>query len=357
MQVKSINWHRDHLLLLDQRKLPKETVYYKVQTLEETIYAIKTMIVRGAPAIAITGIYGFVLYLKSHKQKPTWREVLETLFYLQNSRPTAVNLKLAIQKFITEFQEIWANMNFFDLVQKVENFAIQEEEQDIQTNLKIAENGANLFGNPKTLNIITYCNTGAIATAGVGTALGIIRELHKRNFLITVYALETRPYHQGSRLTTWELMQENISCYLLCDNMAAWLMKEKKIDAVVVGADRIATNGDTANKIGTYSLSILAIAHNVPFFVAASKTSFDLTIETGDSIQIEMRNPEEITRNSFIRNEENEIIYPEGLLAPIGVKVLNPAFDVTPAQNITAIITEKGIIQPVTKKNILKIIS
>ncbi len=357
MQVKSIQWKEDHLLLLDQRKLPKQTIYFKIQTLQEVIQAIKNMVVRGAPAIAIAGMYGLVLYLKSLKQKPSWNEVLLQLENLKESRPTAVNLRLSIEKFLHVFETQWENLSYLELTNQVEKFAIEEENIDIQTNLKISQNGTNLFGNPKTLNLITYCNTGAIATAGIGTALGIIRELHKRNFFVTVYVLETRPYHQGSRLTTWELMEENIPCYLLCDNMAAWLMQHKKIDAVIVGADRIAMNGDTANKIGTYSLSISALAHNVPFFVAASQTSFDFTIESGNLIQIEMRSEEEITRNSFIRNENNEIIYSEGILAPIGVKVLNPAFDVTPAQNITAIITEKGIIQPVNKETIQKTIT
>ncbi|MCX7999865.1 MAG: S-methyl-5-thioribose-1-phosphate isomerase, partial [Leptospiraceae bacterium] len=220
MNVKSITWQTHSLVLLDQRKLPKQISYLEIKSLEEAIQSIQNMVVRGAPAIAIVGMYGFVLYLKSLHSKPSWNEVLQNLSKLESSRPTAVNLKLAIEKFINSFQSIWYSLDYFELVQKAEEFALNEEKEDIQTNQKISENGANLFGNPRPLNLLTYCNTGAIATAGIGTALGIIRELHKRNFKLIVYVLETRPYHQGSRLTTWELMQEGITCYLLCDNMA-----------------------------------------------------------------------------------------------------------------------------------------
>ncbi len=352
--MKSIDWKGSSLLLLDQRKLPKEKKYIEHKNLEEVISSIQNMVVRGAPAIAISGIFGFVLYLKSLSKKPEYREVLEKLNLLLQSRPTAVNLKIAIQEYLNVFHEAyWNQVELERILQESEKFALSLFENDVHTNQKISSYGANLFGKARKINLVTYCNTGAIATAGIGTALGVIRELHSRNFEVHVYACETRPYHQGSRLTTWELMEEGINVQLICDNMVGWLMHTQTIDSVLVGADRIARNGDTANKIGTYSLSIIAKAHNVPFYVAASESSFDLSISTGKQIQIEMRDPREITQNSFLKDELGEPIYPPGLLAPVGVKVLNPAFDVTPHENITGIITEKGVISPVEEKNIL----
>jgi len=352
--LKSIDWKGSSLLLLDQRKLPKEKKYIEHKNLEEVISSIQNMVVRGAPAIAISGIFGFVLYLKSLSKKPEYREVLEKLNLLLQSRPTAVNLKIAIQEYLNVFHETyWNQVQLERILQESENFALSLFENDVHTNQKISNYGADLFGKARKINLVTYCNTGAIATAGIGTALGIIRELHSRNFEVHVYACETRPYHQGSRLTTWELMEEGINVQLICDNMVGWLMYTQKIDAVLVGADRITRNGDTANKIGTYSLSLIAKAHNVPFYVAASESSFDLSLPTGKEIQIEMRDPREITQNFFLKDELGEPIYPPGLLAPVGVKVLNPAFDVTPHENITGIITEKGVISPVEEKNIL----
>jgi methylthioribose-1-phosphate isomerase len=354
--VKAILWKGKSLDLLDQRKLPSQKMYLEHKTLDEVISSIRSMVVRGAPAIAISGIFGFVLYLKSLLQKPSWEDLKIQLRMLLDSRPTAVNLKLAIEAFLENNpREVFEQLDWEEYVRKSEDFAMQLFEEDIQTNTQIANHGADLFGTPRPLKIMTYCNTGSIATAGIGTALGVIRALHSRGFDLEVYVCETRPYHQGSRLTAWELEEEGIPHYLLCDNMAAWLMKDRAIDSVIVGADRIAQNGDTANKIGTYALSILAKYHAVPFYVAGSQTSFDWNMQTGREITIEMRDPKEITQNSFLKNNLGEPIYPPGLLAPKNVKVLNPGFDVTPNENITGIITEKGVIQPVNTKNIMKL--
>ena len=214
----------------------------------------------------------------------------------------------------------------------------------------------NLFPEKKELSILTHCNTGALATAGHGTAIGILRTLRDSGFRLTVYAGETRPYHQGSRLTSWELMQEGIECFIIADSMAGWLCKSRKIDAVIVGADRIAPNGDTANKIGTYSLSIIAKEHSIPFYIAATSVSFDFTIRTGEEINIEMRPEDELTRNSFLKDSDGKFYIPEGVLSPLGAKALNPGFDVTPAKYISAIVTEKGIISPVNEEKIRMIL-
>ena len=345
--IQPIQWKNNTLVLLDQRKLPQNIEYITICSVEETVKAIQEMVVRGAPAIAITGLYGLVLFLLLQTNKPSYIQFLATIQYIQSSRPTAVNLKLAMEMVLENIPiQLYNSMPLEKLTEFLLSISHRYFQQDIQTNLQIQKNGMGLFdAKQKEYAILTHCNTGALATAGIGTALGVIRGLRDRGHQLTVYADETRPYHQGSRLTAWEMMQENINCYILTDSMAGWLFKTKKIDAVIVGADRIAANGDTANKIGTYPLSIVAKEHGIPFYVCASYTSFDFSISSGNEIVIEMRSEDELTQNSFLKDENGNCLFQPGLLAPIGAKAFNPSFDITPAKYITAIITEKGIIQ------------
>ncbi len=316
------------------------------------------MVVRGAPAIAITGMYGIVLFLRSFSRKPTYTSLMESIQRLKNARPTAVNLSVAINDYIKKLEIIYESRNFEEILTFTQDFANDLYNQEIQNNLKISEFACSLLeGSSKQLSLLTHCNTGSLATAGIGTALGVIYTLKEKGYNLTVYVDETRPYHQGSRLTAWELQENHINYYIITDSMAGWVLKTKNIDAIFVGADRIASNGDTANKIGTYFLSIAANKHKVPFYVAAPTSTFDLNIQNGDLIEIEMRPKEEITQLSILKDKNGDCLIPEGVLSPPEAKVLNPSFDVTPAENINAIITEKGIIQPVSLTNIKRIIS
>lgn len=358
-KVKAIDWTGSSLILLDQRKIPYSAEYIECKNLDSVIDSIKKMIVRGAPAIAISGIYGICLYLLSENKKPNEFEFSSQLTRLLQSRPTAVNLRLSIDRYKREvFNENYEKYSFHELIQNSINFANMFYNEDLSININISKTGADIFENiNKNLSILTHCNTGSLATAGVGTAIGVIKALRNRGFQLTVYASETRPYHQGSRLTSWEMMQEDIKSFIICDSMSAWVMKEKKIDAVIVGADRIASNGDTANKIGTFSHAIIAKSFNIPFYVAASATSFDFSIKDGEGIHIEMREEDELTQNSFLKDINGKNYIPEGVLAPMGARALNPAFDITPAEYITGIITEKGLISPVNYDNIKKFIN
>jgi methylthioribose-1-phosphate isomerase len=361
--LSSIIWKKNKLDLLDQRKIPKEKSFISCDNLESVIECIKKMIVRGAPAIAITGLFGLVLELKTYKKKSykikePYSYFLKRVKLLLESRPTAINLKLAIDDFLKLIDEkTYTHSDLDELIFLSEKFAVNYFEDDLEANLQIGENGTKLFSNQKkSLNILTHCNTGALATAGHGTALGIIRSLRDKGFDLTIYADETRPYQQGSRLTAWEMEQEKIKCFILAEGMAAYLMNSRKIDAVIVGADRIAPNGDTANKIGTYTLAILAKEFKIPFYVAATKTSFDFKIKTGKEIPIEMRKEEEITQNSFLMDLNGKPYLPKGVLSPVKARAINPSFDITPVRYISAIITELGIIRPVTQKKIRSII-
>lgn len=355
--LSSIVWRYDHLLLLDQRKIPKEKAYLKMTTLEEVVECIRLMVVRGAPAIALSGMFGLTLFFRKCREKPAYSEFQAKCSFLLDSRPTAVNLKLALDRLNTEISEsVYGSLSLADLTDRMESLSNLMFKEDYDTNRRISENGAALFSEPREINILTHCNTGAIATAGIGTALGVVRALRDRGFKVTVYADETRPYLQGSRLTSWEMMEEGIECFIIADSMAAWLMKDRRIDAVIVGADRIAANGDTANKIGTYGLSILAKSHGVPFYVCASETSFDFSLNDGSGIVIEMRNEDELTQYSFLKDSEGKNLVEKGVFSPKNARALNPGFDVTPSENITGIITEKGIISPVNRQNASKII-
>jgi methylthioribose-1-phosphate isomerase len=326
------------LELTDQRKLPTEFVKLPCRNIDQLFDAIRTLAVRGAPAIGVAAAYGLVLSTQQLAEgddvKKALSVIAETRDYLASSRPTAVNLCWAVDRMTHKAEQLVRSSPAVSL-QALREFVRSEAnaifEEDVVMCRRIGENGEKLIKEGD--DILTHCNAGALATAGQGTALSVMFEAKKRGKGFKVYVDETRPLLQGARLTTWELKQAGIDVTLVCDNMAGWLMKQGKINAVITGADRIAANGDTANKIGTYSLSVLAKEHNIPFYVAAPSSTFDLNIENGDQIQIEERPAEEITSLGQTR------------LAPEGIRVYNPAFDVTNGADITAIITEIGIIK------------
>jgi methylthioribose-1-phosphate isomerase len=326
------------LELTDQRRLPTEFVKLPCNSIEELFEAIRTLAVRGAPAIGVAAAYGLVLGMQKLSDSTSAHEGLSVLAqsgdYLCSSRPTAVNLFWAVDRIRRKAEELVAAQPAIG-IQALRELVLSEAnaifEQDVEMCRRIGQHGHKFIREGD--GVLTHCNAGALATAGQGTALSVMFEANKIGTGFKVYVDETRPLLQGARLTTWELRQAGIDVTLVCDSMAGWLMKQGKINAVITGADRIAANGDTANKIGTYNLSILARQHNIPFYVAAPSSTFDLKIENGDQIRIEERPAEEITSLGQTR------------LAPDGTSVYNPAFDVTNGADITAIITEMGIIE------------
>ena len=331
LQFKTLEWRDDHLRILDQTKLPEKIIYLDCTTVEDVATAIKGLKVRGAPAIGIAAAFGVVIGMIG--QKFTSRHEFEQrLDYvtsaLANTRPTAVNLFWALERMRKVTQKS-KEANTEQVVQLLLQEALTIHEEDQWMCEKIGEFGAALLKDGDT--VLTHCNAGALATGGIGTALGIIYTATWQGKRISVFADETRPVLQGARLTVWELQQQGVDVTLICDNMAAFVMKKKKIDCIIVGADRIATNGDVANKIGTYNVAILANFHKIPFYVAAPSSSFDPAISKGDDIIIEERGCEEVT-DCF-----------GSKIAPSGVKIYSPAFDITPAELVTAYITEKGV--------------
>lgn len=331
LRFKTLEWTGDHLRILDQTRLPEETVYLKCNTVEELATAIKDLKVRGAPAIGIAAAFGVVIgmrrqsYIDWEKFEERLSQVISTL---AGTRPTAVNLFWALER-MGKVAGKNKEKNPEEIVQLLLQEALLIHQEDRLMCEKIGEFGASLLKDGNT--VLTHCNAGALATGGIGTALGIIYTATWQGKKISVFADETRPVLQGARLTMWELQQQGIDVTLICDNTAASVMKNKKIDCVIVGADRVAGNGDVANKIGTYNLAILANYHKIPFYVAAPSSSFDPAISNGEDIIIEERAPEEVT-DCFGRK-----------IAPDGIKVYSPAFDVTPAELVTAYVTEKGI--------------
>jgi len=315
MAVEPLRWRGDRLELLDQRALPDKTLYVTCRTAADVATAIRDMVVRGAPAIGCAAAFGVVLSRGSS----------EGYAALAKSRPTAVNLFWALERM----------KRAKDL--EAEAKAIFAE--DLAANRSMGKLGAELI--PDRARVMTHCNTGALATAGHGTALGVIRSAKDKN--VSVIACETRPYLQGARLTAWECVQEGIPCTLITDSMAGHLMSRGEVDVVIVGADRIAANGDVANKIGTYSLAVLARRHGIPFYVAAPLSTFDRTIPDGSRIPIEERPADEVTGYRGTR------------WAPQGVSVRNPAFDVTPAELITGIICEKAVILSPSRQRIARL--
>ena len=328
----TLKFENNQIVMIDQRKLPLIEEYFECKNYKDVIFAIKDMVIRGAPAIGVAAGLGIALFALQCKDKDVLiKNFNKVCDEFAASRPTAVNLFWAIEKIKKIFSSV-KDSNLFEIQDKIFDEAINIYNKDIETNKLIGK-----FGNEvieKGYNILTHCNAGALATAGYGTALGVIRAAHYSNKKIHVYVDETRPFLQGARLTAWELVKENIPATLICDNMAGFLMKQGKIDVIVVGADRIASNGDTANKIGTYSLSVLAKENNIPFYIAAPISTFDFKIESGKDIPIEERDSKEVTS---LFNDR---------IAPDNINVYNPAFDVTPFENITGFITEKGILKP-----------
>jgi methylthioribose-1-phosphate isomerase len=343
MVTSALKWSGDvdgFLELVDQRKLPGEFVRLQCRDVEQLYEAIKTLAVRGAPAIGVAGAYGLVLAIQNLPGGDVLEEGLSALSesgeHLASSRPTAVNLFWALDRVrrrAEEFAAGKAGAKLAELRRIVLDEANAIYEEDVDMCRRIGENGERFIRDGS--GILTHCNAGALATAGQGTALSVMFEAHKKGKRFMVYADETRPLLQGARLTAWELKQAGVEVTVICDNMAGWLMKQGKIGAVITGADRIAANGDTANKIGTYSLSILAGKHEIPFYIAAPSSTFDLSIKSGAEIPIEERSADEVT------------FFGDKRIAPEGIEICNPAFDVTEARNIAAIITERGIIQAI----------
>ena len=327
-----MQWTGNRLRLLDQRLLPACVEHVELERWQDVVSAIQTMQVRGAPAIGVAGAYGVVLAAQAlcHLDTQSFRqEIAHAAEGLAAARPTAVNLSWAVARTRHAADDA---VDPADAVQRLLNEARAIEAEDLQANRAIGANGAALL--PQGARVLTHCNTGALATAGYGTALGVVRSAWEQGKLTGVVATETRPLLQGARLTAWELTKEGIPTTLIVDGAAASVLRDGGIAAVVVGADRIAANGDVANKIGTYGLAVLAKAHGVPFYVAAPTSTVDLDTATGSAIIVEERPPEEVAAPLGVQ------------AAPEDVAVSNPAFDVTPAGLVTAIITERGVFRP-----------
>ncbi|HEX4065811.1 MAG TPA: S-methyl-5-thioribose-1-phosphate isomerase [Acidobacteriaceae bacterium] len=334
--IPTLEWTADGVRFLDQTKLPLEETYILATGYQQVADIITTMVVRGAPAIGVSAAMGLALGVKNSQvaSVPALATEFATMCTtLAATRPTAVNLFWAIERMKRLFDDLAARPGM--TVEKVREALIAEAQrmydEDIAACRHMGAHGAALL--PKTGGVLTHCNAGALATCGYGTALGVIRSAMEQGHDLHVYADETRPFLQGARLTAWELMHDGIPTTVLCDNMAASLMRQGKIQAVIVGADRIAANGDVANKIGTYGVAVLAKEHGIPFFVAAPWSTIDLKTPTGDAIPIEQRAEIEVTHHAGKQ------------LTPHGVGIENPAFDVTPARYVTAIITERGVLR------------
>jgi methylthioribose-1-phosphate isomerase len=323
--LNALQWEGDRLFILDQRKLPKSIVWIEARTAENVARAIETLAVRGAPAIGVAAAYGVAL--ASLQQNATIPRIQKAIDRLRSTRPTAFNLFDALDKM-----EAVLELSHDDLSKRLIQAAIQYHQADREACMKMARAGLKLFG--KDERILTYCHTGALATGGIGTALGVVKFAFAKSRVCEVYACETRPLGQGARLTVWECAQAGIPVTLICDNMIGALMSTRKIDRVLVGADRIARNGDTSNKIGTYTLAVLAARHKIPFHIVAPMTTIDYSLRSGKAIPIEERNADEITRITPGLREQKKI------------KIWNPAFDVTPAKLITSFVTETGIHTP-----------
>jgi methylthioribose-1-phosphate isomerase len=344
MKFFSIRMRKGKLIILDQTRLPVREKYVECKDIQSVWRALRTLQVRGAPLIGVFAGYGFYVGVKDFKQKKAgsfYRHCRKITGYLRTSRPTAVNLFWALERM-----ERLIERNRNKAPQELKTLILREADavyrEELSRGENIARHGLTLIKSGD--RILTHCNSGMLATSSIGTALGVIYKAYNKYRNLTVYADETRPLLQGARLTCWELLKNGIKPVLLCDNMAADLMRKKKIDKVIVGADRIAANGDTANKIGTYSLAVLCNYHKIPFYIAAPANTFDLRIRSGKDIPIEQRKPREVTYCGARP------------IAPNGVRPYNPAFDVTPAELITAIVTDKGILYPPLQRSITKLL-
>ncbi len=331
--IKTVEWTDDGVCFIDQTKLPTEEIYVTCKTYEEVADAIRTMIVRGAPAIGVTAGMGVALGVQKSKaadKDELKREFAQICEVIGATRPTAVNLFWGIRRMQQKFAEV-SDQPIPAIKQALVAEAQRMHAEDIASNQAMGQHGAVLL--PSTGGVLTHCNAGALATAGYGTALGVIRAAFDSGKKIHVFADETRPFLQGSRLTAWELMKDGIPTTVISDNMAGAMMRQGKIQAVIVGADRIAANGDVANKIGTYTVAVLAKEHGIPFYVAAPFSTVDLETVDGTQIPIEQRSASEVTHLAGKQ------------IAPDGVRVENPAFDVTPHEYVSAIITERGVVR------------
>lgn len=338
--IETIRWKHGGVRLIDQTLLPEQTKFLQITDVKVLWEAIRSLRVRGAPAIGIAAALGVYLGIKDSKAKTTARlieEINKTAAYLATARPTAVNLFWALERMKTLAAQN-AHLPPAELRKLILDTALGMIDEDLKICREIGRRGAGLFS--AGAGILTHCNTGGLATAGFGTALGVICTAHEQGKAPHVFVDETRPLLQGARLNTWELRQWGIPYTLICDNMAAIVMRKGLVDGVIVGADRIAANGDTANKVGTYGLSCLARAHRVPFYVAAPLSSFDISLKSGEQIPVEERRAEEITEWGQRRT------------AARGSAVFNPAFDVTPAAHIAAIVTEAGVLRPPYRRSI-----
>lgn len=340
---KTVEWSSKGVVLIDQTVLPGKEIYRTYKDYKGVAKAIKDMIVRGAPAIGVTGAFGVALgalKIKTNDPKKFRKEFSAIAQHIATARPTAVNLFWGVERMSRVVDEN-KHLSVPELKKRLLQEAKSIHAEDIEINKRMGRHGGALLKNNST--VLTHCNAGALATAGYGTALGVIRGAVEAGKKISVFADETRPFLQGARLTAWELKKDGIDVTLITDNMAGYIMKKGHIDAVVVGADRIASNGDTANKIGTYTVAILAREHKIPFYVAAPLSTIDMKIKTGEQIPIEERGAQEVTH---IKGRQ---------IAPAGVKVKNPAFDVTPNNLITGIITEKGVVKKPYAANLRKL--
>ena len=342
MSIPTIRWVNGNVKIIDQTKLPHKLEYITCRDVKTLWKAIKTLSVRGAPALGVSAAFGVLLGIKTFKgsdRKCFVAHVRRTCDYIGTSRPTAVNLFNALNQ-MRGVLDLYPDSSVAELKKRFKKEALKIYEKDRKVCRRMGDFGARLI--KANSRIMTVCNAGALATADYGTALGVMYSAKKKKKKFKVYACETRPLLQGARLTTWELLRARIDTTLICDNMAASLMKQGKIDAIFAGADRIATNGDAANKIGTYSLAVLAKYHKIPFYIVSPRSTFDMGIRSGKQIPIEQRSKEEVT--SFGGRST----------APRDVKAYNPAFDVTDHKLITAIVTEEGIIHPPFLANIKK---
>jgi len=331
LMIQTLEWTDRGVRFIDQTKLPTEETYVNCTTYQEVADVIRNMVVRGAPAIGVAAAMGIALGVKNSKTESVGQlknEFDEICDLIGKTRPTAVNLFWAIRRMQQKFESLRVR-SVAQIKQALVEEAQRMHAEDIAINQEMGRNGAALM--PASGGVLTHCNAGALATAGYGTALGVIRAAVEQGKKIHVYADETRPFLQGSRLTAWELVKDGIPTTVISDNMSGAIMRQGKIGAVIVGADRIAANGDVANKIGTYTVAVLAKEHGIPFYVAAPISTVDLETPDGSKIPIEQRNPTEVTHIAG------------RAITPVGVQVENPAFDVTPAKLVTAIVTERGI--------------
>ncbi len=342
MPVTTIEWSDGKVRMIDQTKLPLELVYLNIDDVRVLAEAIKLLRVRGAPAIGIAGAFGLVLGVQNFdgdNKAGFYNQLNQTAAFLNATRPTAVNLSWAINRMKNVADEYKAH-SVAEIKARLLKEAKTIWKEDRKICRRIGKNGAKLIKNGFT--VLTHCNTGALATADYGTAIGVVFAANEQGKKVSVFADETRPLLQGARLNVWELKNEDIDVTLITDSAAAFVMQKQKVDCVIVGADRIARNGDTANKIGTYSVAVSAEKHGVPFYVAAPYSTIDFHIKDGSEIPIEERDPKEITEGFGRRT------------APVDAKVYNPAFDVTPHELITAIITEEGVVEPPFEINLIK---